>query len=862
MLEPWSKALGAGLGFGRWMLVALVAMAWALPAAGQLRILEFAAEEDSANGRVEVGESMRMRMAVDNVGGPPEGRTARLEVGFPEGFGAFQAIGGNPPDTLEASATGFVATWSLLPDRQATFVFRITAPECFPSGATEVQQLARLYQGPIEADTRTANPLPITGAGVVDLGITQAATSSTTAPGEVVPWDLLVENHSLTHRARVVVRDTTPVHSSFDSASPEFEGCGGETCSTGVLDLGCDGSANLTYAARVDDALPAGVEEICNLAEVLYDGAVHAEDTLCVGIDPSSLFVDLMAFKHTDSDPPGPGGPVSFTLVARNAGTTTAPSATFEETVPAGSLFDAGASSPGWSCEHGSLPDTPCLLDAGPLHGAGTELRRTFAVRVLDPLPGGIERIVNRATVLPLDQDPTPANNTAEAEIPIVLGPGDGPNLRVIKTADRETVGAGEPIRWTVTIDNTGNVGAGPVLVEDTVPEHTKIVEGSSPEWLGCPPGTTAETLCRIELDGLEVGAPRTFELVGQVISPLPAGVEAITNSAVGRTDGDVDPTDDQATVSVPVTVGDGHGPDVALDLSTDVEEIGEGERLTFTLTAGSGGDQGADGVSLSADIPPWTRVRSDLNPGWICDEHSCVLEVGLLEVGATIEADLIVEVLSDLPPEAEEIAGRAVVSAAVDVEPSNDQATLSVPIREPDDPPGPDLRVSLEGTEQVAPGVAGQDRAFYAVTVVHQSGDVAPGVVIETVVPTDVILESFELDGESAETHCDSMEMGLVCRLPPRNMAAGDTSEVELQVRFPAEAPDGTVVVEASAFPSPPDLEVTPVDNRDATTTRVSNEPGDPSPVDVPAASTFGLITLASLLGAVAAGRLRRRRV
>lgn len=733
MLEPWSKALGSGLGFGRWMLVALVATAWALPAAGQLRILEFAAEEDSANGRVEVGESMRMRMAVDNVGGPPEGRTARLEVNFPEGFGAFQAVGGNPPDTLETSATGFVATWSLLPDRQATFVFRITAPECFPSGATEVRQLARLYQGPIESDTRSANPVPITGAGAVDLGISQATTSSTTAPGEVVPWDLRVENHSLTHRARVVVRDTTPDHSSFDSASPEFEGCGGETCSTGVLDLGCDGSADLTYAARVDDALPAGVEEICNLAEVLYAGTVHGEDTSCVGIDPSSLFVDLMAFKHTDSDPPGPGDPVSFTLVARNAGTTTAPSATFEETVPAGSLFDAVASSPGWSCEHGSLPDTPCLLDAGPLDGAGTELRRTFAVRVLDPLPGGIERIVNRATVLPLDQDPTPANNTAEAEIPIVLGPGDGPNLRVIKTADRETVGAGEPIRWTVTVDNTGNVGTGPLLVEDMVPEHTKIVEGSSPEWLGCPPGTSAETLCRIELDGLEVGAPRTFELVGEVISPLPAGVEAITNTAVARTDGDVDPTDDQATVSVPVTV---------------------------------------------------------------------------------------------------------------------------------DDPPGPDLRVSLEGTEQVMPGSPGEDRAFYAVTVLHHSGGDAPGVVIETVVPVDVILERFELDGEDAETHCDSMEVGLVCRLPPRNIAAGDTSELELQVRFPAEAPDGTVVVEASAFPTPPDLEVTPVDNRDATTTRVSSEPGDPSPVDVPAASTVGLVTLASLLGAVAAGRLRRRRV
>src|SRR5205085_1606907 len=93
-----------------------------------------------------------------------------------------------------------------------------------------------------------------------------------------------------------------------------------------------------------------------------------------------------------------PGGTVAYTITATNTGNQDASAVTLNETVPANTTFNAGASTAGWVCAPNNNAGSTCTLNIGAVAGGGGTGSATFAVDVVNPVPAGTIQIANSVT--------------------------------------------------------------------------------------------------------------------------------------------------------------------------------------------------------------------------------------------------------------------------------------------------------------------------------------------------------------------------------------------------------------------------------------------------------------------------------
>ncbi len=168
-------------------------------------------------------------------------------------------------------------------------------------------------------------------------------------------------------------------------------------------------------AVTVVTPLPAGVTQIANTASIADDGANGADPTPANnGANDTTPVIaqpDLIITKSDGGIISMPGDIVTYTLSYTNTGSQNATGVSITETVPANSSFNAGASSPGWSCLPNNNAGSTCTLTIGAVAGDGGAGSRTFAVTVDNPLPAGVTQIANTASIADdgtNGADPTP----------------------------------------------------------------------------------------------------------------------------------------------------------------------------------------------------------------------------------------------------------------------------------------------------------------------------------------------------------------------------------------------------------------------------------------------------------------------
>lgn len=117
-------------------------------------------------------------------------------------------------------------------------------------------------------------------------------------------------------------------------------------------------------------------------------------------------------------------------------------------------------------------------------------------------------------------------------------------DLRLAKTADPDPAEKGEPLTFTMTVDNDGPNGADAVRVTDPLPAGFDFSLASS----GC---TEAGGTVTCDLGALAVGTQRTVEVTGTVSCGVPDG-QILSNTATVRADTlDADLADNEATADV-----------------------------------------------------------------------------------------------------------------------------------------------------------------------------------------------------------------------------------------------------------------------------------------------------------------------
>ena len=471
-----------------------------------------------------------------------------------------------------------------------------------------------------------------------DLAIAKADGGISPRPGDVLTYTLTYANMGNQDATGVIISETVPAHMTFAAAasSPGWtcvDGApAGTSCTYAVGDLPANASGAIAFAVRVVSPLPVSVTHIGNTALIADDGSNGADtdpaNNSASIVTPLDATIDLSITKDDGDVTVEPSETIVYTLTYANNGDQIAGGVIITEIVPALTTFNQIASSPGWTCVHGTPAGTVCTYPLGDVIEGGARL---FAVDVVLPFPVQVSEITNQAVIgadannIP---DADPDNNTATEVTTIITRP----DLVTGKDDGFSVVLPDQQITYIITATNVGTQNATNVQIVDTLPVYVTFT-GASDGGTQSSPGVVTWP----GIPQLVLGEIVTRTLTVMVNSTLPAGVLQITNTVTVSDDGthglDLNPDDNTAT-DVDIV---GAMPDLILYKTVDHAVIYPNGPLIYTIRVENAGSRGATGVTIVDDLPSDVNFVSASDGGYESAPGVVTWPIITLDAGAEV---------------------------------------------------------------------------------------------------------------------------------------------------------------------------------------------------------------------------------
>jgi uncharacterized repeat protein (TIGR01451 family) len=251
---------------------------------------------------------------------------------------------------------------------------------------------------------------------------------------------------------------------------------------------------------------------------------------------------------HTDVNGNGladPGDTLRYTVIITNptdAGGAAETGVVFTNPTPANTTLTTGSvtTTQGTVTTGNIAGDNSVAVNVGTLVDGGTATV-TFDVVINNSLPAGVTQITCQGTVtapsLPtgvLTDDPTQPGPMDPTVIPVSAAPAVTALKTVVLAVDVNGNGqanAGDTLKYTIVINNTGNQDASGVMYTNAAPANTALVVGSVTTTQGTvTTGNTAgNTSVLVNVGTIPGGGSVTIMFQVKINDPLPAGVTQIT---------------------------------------------------------------------------------------------------------------------------------------------------------------------------------------------------------------------------------------------------------------------------------------------------------------------------------------------
>ncbi len=621
-----------------------------------------------------------------------------------------------------------------------------------------------------------------------DVSITKTAPTGPVRPGTSVTYTLTTANVGPSVATDVTVVDSLPSGVSYASATPSQGSCSTQdrtvTCLLGAVASG----AGATVAVVVSVPPDSSLTEIVNVADVSTSTSDPnlANNHASVG-SAVARAADLSVTKSAAPENPVPGTAVTWTVVARNGGPSTAHNVVVTDVVPS-SFGDVSAKATGGTCtvDSGAVSCTIASVDPG----------ASFTVTVtgtLDPAYAG-GTLTNRADVQSDTPDPDPANNEATSSLTPAAPSAD---LVVTKTVLTSPVVAGLPVSYRLTVQNAGPSDAVAVVLTDEVP---KELDGAraNPGTGSCS-GAPAVTC---ELGDLSAGSSVSV-IVNATVLAGTTGTVTNAASATSKT-ADPDSKNDRAEVTSPVE----ERADLSLTKSTGAKTVVDGEDVTYTLTVVNRGPSDARSVVVTDPVPdPLTFVSAKPSQG-DCTESGAVVtcDLGTLTVGQRVSIDVTAATPSK--GGADGVRNTATVTSdAKDTVPENNEATATLSTT-------PQANIVMSKSVSPTTIVAGQP-VTYTLTVRNDGPSDAKGITVTDAVPSAVRDVTAVSD---VSTSCGSVGNTVTCTRS--GLLNGESFVVTISGTVSSATRAGPLTNQASATSNSPDP--TQSDNTDEATATI----------------------------------------
>jgi uncharacterized repeat protein (TIGR01451 family) len=434
-----------------------------------------------------------------------------------------------------------------------------------------------------------------------DLAITKTDGVASATPGGSVTYTITASNAGPDPVVGATVADTFP---AVLTCSSTCDDAGGGTCAAGpisgnindTVDLPAGTSVTYTSTCTIN---PSATGSLVNTATVSStnpdpdpaNNSATDTDTLTPQADVAITKTDGVATAI-------PGGSVTYTITASNAGPSDAPGSSVADTFPASLTCN-------WTCV-GAGGGT---CTAGPVGGniadtvnlpAGGSVTYTASCAISAAATGSL---ANTATATASVTDPNPGNNSA-TDTDTLTPQAD---LAITKTNGTATSIPGGTTTYTIVASNSGLSNAGAATVADTFPAALTCnwtcvgagggtctagpVAGNISDAANLPAGGSATYTAICSIDANATGSlSNTATVSSAVTDPNPAN-----NSAT-----DVDTLTPQADLSITKTDG--------------VSAVTPGSSTIYTITASNAGQSNATGATVADTFPAACNA-----PTWTC---------------------------------------------------------------------------------------------------------------------------------------------------------------------------------------------------------------------------------------------------
>jgi uncharacterized repeat protein (TIGR01451 family) len=378
-------------------------------------------------------------------------------------------------------------------------------------------------------------------AAQVDLGITKTAAPSTAVPGNQLTYTLTTTNHGPSNGTGVTVSDPLPatVHYVSATSSQGSVSYAGGTLTANLGSLANGATATTTVIVTVD---PAATGSITNTATVTgNESDPNLSNNTSTVTTPIVPQVDLGITKSGQPNPITAGNQLTYSLTTTNHGPSNGTGATVTDVLPAGVQYVSAGGSGTASYSSGVV-----TLSLGSM-AAGASVSSTILVTVNSATVGSI---TNTATVTGNEPDPNLANNKAQCTTTVdaPVKPQSTVDLSIRKTASAPSVAIGSNLTYTLLVTNNSLVSDPGVTVSDPLPAGGTLVS------LATSIGSVADNggVIQASLGTMTKQESATITIVVNVTGG--AGSSIVNTATVTGSLTDSDPSNNQSTVTTPVT--------------------------------------------------------------------------------------------------------------------------------------------------------------------------------------------------------------------------------------------------------------------------------------------------------------------
>jgi uncharacterized repeat protein (TIGR01451 family) len=468
---------------------------------------------------------------------------------------------------------------------------------------------------------RTFDPLtlPVTPANA-DLSLTSSDSPDPAFTGETVTYTLTAQNNGPDSASGVVVTDNLPNGATYDSATPSQGSCrqiaGVVTCSLGTLASGASATIDVKVSSSTAGTLTNNASIVGDDLNDATTGnnSTSADTTVRAG-------ADLQITKTDSADPAVIGDSLTYTLTVKDDGPLDATNVTATDNLPSGLTYQSATPSQG-TCSESSGTVTCALGDLA------NNATATVDITVTAPNAGSV---TNTASVSG-DQGDGNASNNSASESTTVTGLAD---LSITKSGSPDPLYAGQPLTYSIAVQNDGPSDAPSATVTDNLPAGVAYQLASASQ--GTCSQASGTVTC--DLGALANGAGATVSIN---VTAQAAGTITNTATVAGSGSADRNSANDSSTASTTVNPA----ADLSITKTDSPDPATAGQQVTYSITVRNNGPSGATGVTVTDPLPAGVSYNSATPSQGTCFQSvpgTVTCNIGGLANGATATVQIIV---------------------------------------------------------------------------------------------------------------------------------------------------------------------------------------------------------------------------